>query len=132
MKTLLTIITGSILIGCNPINIEGNWEVTGTGGDSISMIGYGDLIFKPGYEVSFNEHKMRITSENHMDLEEYNLEEYNFEYSKNQLIIIYSDFRIPVTIEQKDKDEIYLYGGGWGNSIQEQAKSYFIMVLKRK
>tara|TARA_R110000796_G_scaffold96719_1_gene202782 strand:- start:168614 stop:168997 length:384 start_codon:yes stop_codon:yes gene_type:complete len=127
MKILLTIIIGSTLIGCTPINIEGNWKVAGTSGESISMIGYGDLIFKLEYEVSFNEGKMRITSENDMFLEEY-----NYEYSKNQLTIIYSDFGIPVTVEQKDKNEIYLYGGGGGNSIEEQSKSYFLMVLKKK
>jgi len=115
------------LVGCTSINIDGNWEVIGTSGDSISMIGYGNLIFKPGYKVSFNENQMIITSENQNVLEEY-----NYEYSKGHLTIFYSDFGIPVTIEPKDENEIYLYGGGWGNSIEEQAKSYFILALKKK
>ena len=127
MRILLTIIISASLIGCTSINIEGNWKVAGTSGESITMIGYGDLIFKPEYEVSFNEGKMRISSD-----DQTLLEEYNYEYSKNQLTIIYSDFGIPVTVERKDKNEIYLYGGGVGNSIEEQSKSYFLMVLKKK
>ena len=127
MRILLTIIISASLIGCTSINIEGNWKVAGTSGESITMIGYGDLIFKPEYEVSFHEGKMRITSQ-----DQTLLEEYNYEYSKNQLTIIYSDFGIPVTVEPKDKNEIYLYGGGGGNSIEEQSKSYFLMVLKKK
>ncbi len=127
MRILLTIIISASLIGCTSIDIEGNWKVAGTSGESITMIGYGDLILKPEYEVSFNEGKMRITSD-----DQTLLEECNYEYSKNQLTIIYSDFGIPVNVERKDKNEIYLYGGGGGNSIEEQSKSYFLMVLKKE
>ncbi|MFA0962865.1 hypothetical protein AB9P05_13765 [Roseivirga sp. BDSF3-8] len=127
MRILLTIIISASLVGCTSINIEGTWKVTGTSGESITMIGDGGLIFKPEYKVSLDGSKMRITSE-----DQTLLEEYYYEYSKNQLTILYSDFGIPVTVERKDEDEIYLYGGGWGNSIEEQNKSYFFMVLKKR
>lgn len=126
MKNLLTIILAFTLLECNSLDIKGNWQVVGTSGDSISVIGYGDLKFKPGYEIIFEENQMKVISENSKVLEEY-----NYEFSKDVLTIIYSDFGIPITVESNDENEVYLYGGGWGNSMEEQRKSYFLMVLKK-
>lgn len=127
MKKLLNIILVSTLLGCDSNDIEGTWKVVGTSGDSICMVGNGDLIFKPGYEVTFKESKMTIRSSNSIDLEEY-----NYELSNDDLFIFYSDYGIPISLEPKNKNEIYLYGGGFGNSIEEQSKGYFLIVLRTK
>src|SRR5690606_18578219 len=99
-------------LGCSQTNLQDKWEVIGISGDSLSLSGYGDLKFKPGYEVEFDDNKINITSND----DETTTESYDYRLNDDQLIIIYSDYGLPIELETKDENKLILYGGGWGNS----------------
>lgn len=127
MKKLLFVLVALSQLGCSQTDIQGKWEVIGTSGDSLSLSGYGDLKFKSGYEVIFDKNTMNIVSKN-----DEIAESYHYKVRNGHLFIFYSDFGFPLNVEQVKEDEIFLYGGGWGNSIEEQSISYFLIALKKK
>ena len=114
------------LIGCTNNRLIGRWQVKGLSQDSLSISGYNDLLITKRSQIEFLNDKLNIYDSN----SNIPRESYYYEISDGELIIIYSDYGMPLTIDNNRKNELILYGGGWGNSIEEQ-KEYFIIVLNK-
>lgn len=123
---ILVFLVISCLIGCNNNPLIGRWKVNGLSADSLSISGYNDLLVTKNSQVEFINDKLNIYDSN----SKIPRESYYYEVSDGELIIIYSDYGMPLTIDDNRKNELILYGGGWGNSIEEQ-KEYFIIVLTK-
>lgn len=123
---ILLILVITCLIGCNNDPLIGRWEVKGLSVDSLSISGYNDLLVTKNSQVEFINDKLNIYDGNSKKPRE----TYSYEISEGKLIIIYSNYGMPLKIDKNGKNELMLYGGGWGNSIEEQ-KEYFIIVLNK-
>jgi hypothetical protein len=126
MRYLNVLYSLSLLISCQSQQdkIIGKWKVENLSEYPLSISNYGDMIFDVSSIVLFDGEHLTISNPDSM------IENYKYTVEDGELIIIYSDYGIPLTIEELTATKLTLTGGGSGNTEKERSR-YFKLELKR-
>ena len=128
MKYSLLIICVILCFSCQSQQdrIVGEWAVKNLSEYPLSITHYGDIKFNKSSRVLFDNEQLTVyTSDSLMDKERF-----NYSIEDGELIIMYSDYGIPLEIKKLTKNTLVLYGGGFGNTDEERSR-HFEIELKR-
>ncbi|MEO7992087.1 MAG: hypothetical protein ABI663_21220 [Chryseolinea sp.] len=123
MKSILTLYVLTVLLtGCDKTNrnsnlIEGNWMVSELSSYPLMITNYNDAKLDKNSRVTFDDkNQMQIFLTNATEAPEV----FDYRIQDNKLILLYSDYGIPLTIKKLSDFELEMETGGFGNTDTER------------
>ena len=123
LKGILTLYVLTVLLsGCDKTNrnsnlIQGNWMVSELSSYPLTITNYNDAKLDKNSRVTFDDkNQMKIFLTNATESPEV----FDYRIQDNKLILLYSDYGIPLTIKKLSDFELEMETGGFGNTDSER------------